>query len=207
MASIQTAHTNWHSQITDHPPGVEKIHELLHPPPRCGAKTEKEMKPTKRLEILEESLKKKQQLFDRRLQDHFDTVKQTNGQPLNDKRNGRATLDKWDRQNESLRRLQDGIEKTKMAIERERGKMLHVDAAKETLPAEILALIESGALIQWRKYPNMFFVPGVDKARIIWDAKKRIVAHKFANTLTDREQRKRFADVYNPLFEIFNKTK
>ena len=60
------------------------------------------MKPTKRLEILEESLKKKQQLFDRRLQNHFDTVKQTNGQPLNDKRNGHATLDKWDRQNESL---------------------------------------------------------------------------------------------------------
>lgn len=30
------------------------------------------MKPTKRLEILEESLKKKQQLFDRRLQTYFD---------------------------------------------------------------------------------------------------------------------------------------
>lgn len=164
------------------------------------------MKPTKRLEILEESLKKKQQLFDRRLQNHFDTVKQTNGQPLNDKRNGHATLDKWDRQNESLRRLQGEIEKTEAAIERERGKILHVETVKETLPAEMLALVESGALIQWRKSPNTFFVPGVDKARIIWDAKKRIVAHKFANTLTDREQRKRFADVYNPLFEIFNKT-
>ena len=165
------------------------------------------MKPTKRLEILEESLKKKQQLFDDKLQNHFDTVKQANGQPLNDKRNGRATLDKWDRQNESLRRLQDGIEKTKDAIERERGKINNVEASKETLPADSLALIESGALIQWRKYPNMFFVPGVDKARIIWDSKKRIVAHKFATTLTDREQRKRFADVYNPLFRIFNKTK
>lgn len=165
------------------------------------------MKPTKRLEILEESLKKKQQFFDHRLQDHFDTVKQANGQPLNDKRNGRATLDKWEKQNDSLRRLQDGIEKTKMAIERERGKMLNVEAVKETLPAEILALVESGALIQWRRYPNMFFVPGVDKARIIWDSRKRIVAHKFANTLTDREQRKRFADAYNPLFEIFNKAK
>lgn len=52
MASIQTAHTNWHSQITNHPPGIKKIHELLHPPPRCGAKTEKEMKSEKAKEIL-----------------------------------------------------------------------------------------------------------------------------------------------------------
>ena len=52
MASIQTAHTNWHSQITNHPPGIKKIHELLHPKPRCGAKTKKEMKSEKAKEIL-----------------------------------------------------------------------------------------------------------------------------------------------------------
>lgn len=69
------------------------------------------MKSTKRLEILEESLKKKQQIFDNRLLNHFNCVKQSNGQPLNDKRNGRSTLDKWDRQNDSLRRLQAEIEK------------------------------------------------------------------------------------------------
>lgn len=126
---------------------------------------------------------------------------------MNDKRNGRSTLDKWDRQNDSLRRLQAEIEKTKNAIERERGKIFSVEATKETLPAEILTMVESGTLIQWRKYPNIFFVPGVDKARIIWDERKRIVAHKFTNTLTDTEQRKRFAEIYNRLFEIFNRTK
>ena len=165
------------------------------------------IKSTKRLEILEESLKKKQQIFDNRLLNHFNCVKQSNGQPLNDKRNGRSTLDKWDRQNDSLRRLQAEIEKTKNAIERERGKIFSVEATKETLPAEILTMVESGTLIQWRKYPNIFFVPGVDKARIIWDERKRIVAHKFTNTLTDTEQRKRFAEIYNRLFEIFNRTK
>lgn len=149
------------------------------------------MKSTKRLEILEESLKKKQQIFDNRLLNHFN----------------RSTLDKWDRQNDSLRRLQAEIEKTKNAIERERGKIFSVEATKETLPAEILTMVESGTLIQWRKYPNIFFVPGVDKARIIWDERKRIVAHKFTNTLTDTEQRKRFAEIYNRLFEIFNRTK
>ena len=54
---------------------------------------------TKRLEVLKASLVKKEAELDRRMQAHFDTVKQANGQPLNDKRNGQATLNKWDKQN------------------------------------------------------------------------------------------------------------
>ena len=49
---------------------------------------------SKRLEILKNSLVKKEQQFNEKLQTHFDTVKQSNGQPLNDKRNGQATLNK-----------------------------------------------------------------------------------------------------------------
>ena len=55
---------------------------------------------SRRLEILKASLAKKQTLFDQRLQQHFDTVKEANGQPLNDKRNGRVTLNKWDKQSD-----------------------------------------------------------------------------------------------------------
>jgi len=75
-----------------------------------------------RIEILTASLKKKEAMFDQKLQEHFDTVRQANGQPLNDKRNGRSTLDKWDRQNESLRSMQESIGRTKAAIEREQKK-------------------------------------------------------------------------------------
>lgn len=71
---------------------------------------------TKRLEILEKSLIKKEFEFSRRLENHIQDVKRANGQPLNDKRNGRATLNRWDKQNESLRRLNDSIKKTKDAI-------------------------------------------------------------------------------------------
>ena len=42
---------------------------------------------SKRLEILKQSLAKKEELFSQKLDDHFSTVKQANGQPLNDKRN------------------------------------------------------------------------------------------------------------------------
>lgn len=58
---------------------------------------------SKRLGILKASLAKKEARFNERLQHHFDTVAQANGQPLNDKRNGRATLNKWDKQSDAQR--------------------------------------------------------------------------------------------------------
>ena len=156
---------------------------------------------SKRLEILEASLIKKKALFDEKLQNHFDTVKQANGQPLNDKRNGQATLNKWERQNQSLRDLEEGIEKTKCAIEKERGKIIDVEIAKETFPKPILDMIESGELNQWRKHPNRFFVPNVDKARIIWDDKKKIISHQYSKSITDKDQWKLFAKTFNKLLK------
>lgn len=160
---------------------------------------------SKRLEILKASLQKKEALFNQKLQDHIDTVKQANGQPLNDKRNGRATLNKWDSQNNSLISLQSEIERTKQAIEIEEGKIRDVEYAKSVLPSQITEKIEEGELIQWRKYPNMFFVKGVDKARIIWDRKKKNVTYKYFNLVTDMEQRRKFADTYNYLYNTLKK--
>jgi hypothetical protein len=159
---------------------------------------------TKKLQILKESLKKKEQQFDERLDEHFGSVKQANGQPLNDKRNGHATINKWEKQNDALRSLRDSIEKTKSAIENEEGKIYAVENSKEYIPVEILELITSGELTQWRKYPNIFFVNGVNKARIIWESKRKKVAHKFTNTLTDKEQRKKFVTIYNRLNQLLN---
>ena len=49
------------------------------------------------------------------------------------------------------------------------------------------------------------FVEGVDKARIIWDDKKKLVMHKFVSSITDKEQRKKFAQIYNSLHTSVNK--
>lgn len=163
------------------------------------------MQKTKKLTILENSLKKKEDLFNEKLQNHFKTVKEANGQPLNDKRNGQATLNKWEKQNNALRNLQESIEKTKEAIEIEEGKILNCESAKNNLPVEIIEMVEDGTLTQWRKHPNTFFVNGVDKARIVWDKKKRVVAHKYFKQITDKEQRKLFAKTYNKLFNSINK--
>lgn len=156
---------------------------------------------TKRLEILENSLIKKQFHFDERFQNHMDTVKQANGQPLNDKRNGQATLNKWDKQSDSLRNLKEGITKTEDAIEREKGKIYGVEKLKETFPDTILEMLESGRLIQWRKHPSILFVEGVDKARIVWDTKNKVIAHRYSKTITDKAQWKIFSSTFNEILK------
>lgn len=160
-----------------------------------------------RLDILKASLEKKQAKFDKKLDEHFADVKSANGQPLNDKRNGYSTMRRWDKQNDSLSNLQKEIEKTKGAIEYEKGKLIDIAGNKSRMPKEITDLIDNGTLKQWGKYPHIMFVDGVDKARIIWDDKKKVVMHKFTNALTDKEQRMKFAQVYNSLHAAINLNK
>ena len=61
-----------------------------------------------RLKMLEQSLKKKEDAFDSKLNSHIDDVKSANGQPLNDKSNGSNTQRRWERQNDALRNLKEG---------------------------------------------------------------------------------------------------
>lgn len=159
---------------------------------------------SKRLEILEASLEKKKAAFDAKLQDHFETVASSNGQPLNDKRNGQATLSKWEKQNDALRALDKGIEKTTAAIEREKQKIAYVEIVSETLPAILLEKVATGELVQWRKHPETFFVPGVDKARIVWLKDKKQLAHRYIKEVNDPEQRKVFVRAYNELYKALN---
>ncbi|WP_028896705.1 hypothetical protein [Prevotella sp. HUN102] len=159
-----------------------------------------------RLDILKSSLKTKEERFNNKLSEHFNDVKQANGQPLNDKRCGQSTMRRWDRQNNALNNLQDEIAKTKKAIEREESKINGVEYITSLLPVEIVSLVEDGTLIQWRKYPHIFFVDGVDKARLIWDLKKKQIAHKFTSSIQDKELYKKFARVFNSLASKLNKT-
>ena len=162
---------------------------------------------SKKLEILKNSLAKKEQELNRRFDVHFATVRLANGQPLNDKSNGRATLNKWERQSDFIRAAKLEVEKTKRAIEWEEATINGVNRTNETIPKEILSLVESGELVQWRKHPHTFFVPGVDKARIVWDAKGMYVGHKYSSQITDKEQRAKFFRVFNPLGLALNNHK
>lgn len=149
-----------------------------------------------RMEVLKRSLERKQAAFDARLSAHFDAARATNGQPLNDKRNGAATLKQWDRQNNALRSAQAGIEATQAAIEREAATIERIAAVE--LPAAIQSRIDAGELSQWRKHPHTFFVAGVEKARIVLLPDGR-VAHRYVRCIPDPEQRRVFARVYNAI--------
>ena len=157
-----------------------------------------------RLDILKASLEKKQAEFNRKLNEHFSDVKSANGQPLNDKRNGYSTMKRWDRQNDTLSKIQKEIEKTQTAIEREESRIRCIDRNRSSMPGEIQKLINDGTLKQWGRYPHIMFVEGVDKARIIWDDRKKVVMHKFVSSIADTEQRKKFARVYNSLNASIN---
>lgn len=149
-----------------------------------------------RMEVLQRSLERKQAAFDARLSAHFDAVRATNGQPLNDKRNGAATLRQWERQNDALRSAQASIEVTQAAIEREAATIERIAAV--ALPEAIQSRIDAGELSQWRKHPTTFFVTGVEKARIVLRPDGQ-VAHRYARCITDPEQRRVFARVYNAI--------
>ncbi len=152
-----------------------------------------------RLEILKGSLEKKKAAFKDRLEHHYKDVSRANGQPLNDKRNGHVTLNRWDRQCDSLRNLDEEIKKTERAIEREEERLERKRLNAESIPDLLRPLVEDGTLTQWQRHPNRFFVKGVDHARIIWDGKKGVLLHKYTGRIKDREQFETFRKVYNSL--------
>lgn len=146
-----------------------------------------------KLDRLISSLSKKNEKFDSMLKNHFETVKQANGQPLNDKRNGTAALKKWDQQANSLNKQAAEIEKTERAIEREKEIIAKIESTN--LPSPINEAIQSGEITQWRKYPNRFFVKGVEKGRMIWDEKKGQLLNSHYSEIPE-EQKPIFKDAY-----------
>ena len=159
----------------------------------------------KRIDILKMSLEKKNAAFDAALQAHFDDVKSANGQPLNDKRNGYATMRRWERQNEALKSRQESIERTKMAIEREEAAIRRVESAE--FPACVQKLIDEGTLAIWRKHPRFLFVEGVEKARIVYDKEKNIIMARYHNRIKCREQFDKFKNIFNALVREFEAEK
>lgn len=150
-----------------------------------------------RLDILKNSLAKKEAILDGKFDEHFSCVKSANGQPLNDKRNGQATMNKWERQNDSIRRHLGEIEKTKAAIEKEQYKISDTEAMYGKMPKVLTDLIDNGTLAQWRKFPHIMFVSGVDKARIVFNEDTGVISHKYVNQIESKEQYAIFRDVFN----------
>lgn len=152
-----------------------------------------------RMTILQNSLSKKEQVLNDKIEQHFATVREANGQPLNDKRCGQATLKRWGKQSDGISKQLAEIEKTKRAIEREQAKIDNVNAVTDQIPPAIMAMVEQGRLTQWRKYPNRFFVKGVEKARLVVDLKTKQISAMYVNQIPNQEQLEIFKAVAKEL--------
>ena len=153
---------------------------------------------SKRLIILEKSLKKKNEKLDVMYSDYFSMVKEANGQPLNDKRGGHKVLERWEKKKRSIYKFKESIEKTKNAIENEKGKIYDVEKTNENMPQVIQDLVESKVLVQWRKHPTFFFVAGVEKARMVWREKKGLF-HRYYSQIPTKEGKDKFSKIYKEL--------
>lgn len=158
---------------------------------------------SKRLTVLENSLAKKNERLNQLFDTHFKDVKSANGQPLNDKRNGAQTFKRWDKQNDAIRNQQASIELTKRAIEREKVKIANVDSV--TLPTILQTLLNDGKITQWRKYPNRFFVVGVQGARLVFEEKTQLIKYAHLNKIKDQAEYTIFRDLYNHINATHNK--
>ena len=69
----------------------------------------------------------------------------------------------------------------------------------DLLPKEILDFIRAGKITQWKKYPNKFFVVGVEKARLTWDCEKKTLLYSYLSEIPGQEQYAIFRDVFNEL--------
>lgn len=158
-----------------------------------------------RINILKRSLEKKEKAFNDKLSIHMEDVKGAQGEPMAGHRGGNKVLSRWEKQDKTLRTLNEGIEKTKRAIEIEEKKIESVENSKDYIPEIFFQLIYEGFLTQWRKHPSIFFVVGVDKARIGWDSKKKTAYHKYYRMIEDDAQKQLFKDAWGIIYNKLNK--
>jgi len=155
------------------------------------------MQTTKRLEILNNSLAKKQANLDERIAAQYARQAETNGQPMNDKRNGLSTMNALENGERGIFNQFDEIRKTKAAITRETDKIIHCENWMEDMPQIIKDLVASGEIIQWRKHPRFFFVKGVEKGRFSIEEGK--IVHRYLSNIPS-EQFPLYRECANKIF-------
>ena len=160
-------------------------------------KTETTTAKTTRTDVLKASLEKKEAKLNDLFENQFSHWKKTNGQPMNDKKSGASHFKKSDKNDDAIRNQLAEIEKTKKAIEKEAVKVEQSERVKNSLPSSIVELLDSGKITQWRKFPDTFFVKGVDKGRLQY--KNGVLSNRYYKDIPTQEQKAIFKDLYNTL--------
>lgn len=164
----------------------------------------------KRREILEKSLEKKRTIFNDRFRSHWDYTVGLQGEPIGGPRaQDRAIRNRLEREDRALRRMSEEVKKTERALAREERKEIDTANAYDALPEPLRAAIDAGLIVQWRRHPNTFFVPGVEKGRLAWipesaknakSALRGTLVARYAHQIPDQAQYAAFRDVANALW-------
>lgn len=179
------------------PDNVPVSAEVAKPAVVDVSKTETTTGKKTRTDVLKASLERKEAKLNDLFENQFSHWKKTNGQPMNDKRNGASHFKKSDKNDDAIRSQLAEIEKTKKAIEKEAVKVEQSERVKNSLPSSIVELLDSGKITQWRKFPDTFFVKGVDKGRFQY--KDGVLSNRYYRDIPTQEQKAIFKDLYNSL--------
>jgi hypothetical protein len=144
-------------------------------------------------------LARKEDELNRRFDNQFEHQRKTNGQPMNDKRNGRAWFNKKDKLDQAIGKQMEEIEKSKAYIKRLEERVAFLEKWEKELPAPLLEATLAGRLNQWKRHPRMFFVEGVEKARIVWNSDTKTIGATYVKQIPSKEQYAIFRDTFNGL--------
>ncbi|NCX95785.1 MAG: hypothetical protein EBX41_05120 [Chitinophagia bacterium] len=159
---------------------------------------------SQRLEILKNSLIKKEERQQYLLSQFYGGWHGRQGQPIDlSRKSDRALLNRTDKYDNALRNISAEIQKTKDAIEREEGKLRQVELTNQILPASLLEFVNRGELIQWRKYPNTFFIPGIEKVRLIWKPKENKLFTRYGEYL-QKSQKQEFVNLVQRILDAID---
>lgn len=145
----------------------------------------------KRLEILLNSLKKKEELFE--LAEYNRAVLAVDFHRL-----GMCDIKKYRKKLKAEKKALYDLQTTKNAIKQEEEILKRVEQAKGAFPKVIINLIENKTIKQWRKRENVFFVDGVNYASIIYE--KGMVKPRYyerLQVLGEIDMIQKYCDVFN----------
>ena len=88
---------------------------------------------------------------------------------------------RWEEQSNTIRNAQNDVE-----------------YANGKLPQYVLDMVAAGEITQWRKYPNTFFVPGVNKGRVVVDLDTGAIGVRYMHAIP-KDQYPKFRDTVNKM--------
>lgn len=152
-----------------------------------------QMEESYRLKQAKASLEREKARVGEQIEKAIDYQRQTNGQPMNDKRGGASFFKRQRQIDDQISRGLDNIAKKEERVERLEG----IKAMNEsiTLTEGAKELIASNQIKQWQKQPNIYFIKGEQKLALVLSEEGRFIASEGKYSAITAEQAERVKEL------------